>query len=182
MSDPRQEIRWVVRAQAGDLDALNALLKEVQEPLYRYVARLIGAEQLARDILQDVFLLVVRKLYWLREPGLFRPWVYRIASRRAFQCLRSERRRLGHAEDPTILESVVADPPETNADCEVVERLPELLGEISPGSRAVLSLHYLEEMTLREVADVLEISLPAVKSRLAYGLAALRKKLGPCPK
>jgi RNA polymerase sigma factor (sigma-70 family) len=62
---------------------------------------------------------------------------------------------------------VAADPPEANADSEVVERLPELLGEISPGSRAVLSLHYLEQMTLREVADVLEISLPAVKSRLA---------------
>jgi RNA polymerase sigma-70 factor (ECF subfamily) len=182
MSDPRQEIRWVVRAQAGDSEALNALLKEVQDPLYGYVARLIGDEQLARDILQDVFVLVVRKLYWLREPGLFRPWVYRIASRRAFQCLRSERRRLGYAEDSSILESVAAEPPEAGADPDIVERLPELLGEISPGSRAVLSLHYLEQMTLREVADVLEISLAAVKSRLAYGLAALRKKLGACPK
>jgi RNA polymerase sigma-70 factor (ECF subfamily) len=182
MTDRGQEIRWVVRAQAGDWEALNALLKETQEPLYRYVARLIGDDQLARDVLQDVFVLIVRKLGWLREPSLFRPWAYRIASRRAFQCLRTERRRTGCTEDSSILESLAGEPPEVNADPEVLERLPELLKEVSPASRAVLTLHYLEEMTLREVADVLEISLSAAKSRLAYGLATLRKRLGACPK
>jgi DNA-directed RNA polymerase specialized sigma24 family protein len=59
------------------------------------------------------------------------------------------------------------------------EALPGLLALLSPASRAVLILHYLQGMTLDEVADVLEVSPGTVKSRLAYGLAALREKIGP---
>jgi RNA polymerase sigma-70 factor (ECF subfamily) len=126
-----------------------------------------------------VFVLVIRKLYWLREPKVFRPWVYRIASRQAFQCLKRERRLPGHTEDD-MLSSVVEEPREEKADSELLQRLPELVGEVSPASRAVLCLHYFEGLTLQEAADVLEISLAAVKSRLAYGLSVLRKKLGVC--
>jgi RNA polymerase sigma-70 factor (ECF subfamily) len=118
----------------------------------------------------------------LREPAVFRPWAYRIASRRAFRLLVRERRLGGRLENEASLSSVTeGEPQEAAADPELVRRLPELVGETSPASRAVLSLHYFEEMSLQEVADVLEISLAAVKSRLAYGLSALRKKLGVCP-
>jgi RNA polymerase sigma-70 factor (ECF subfamily) len=178
MTTTRQEIRWVVRAQSGDAEALDALLRSIQEPLYRYILRLVGDPHLAADILQDVFVLVIRKLYWLREPKVFRPWVYRIASRQAFQCLKRERRLAGRIEDEALLSSAVAGPGEEKADPELLQRLPELVGEVSPASRAVLSLHYFEGMTLQEAADVLEISLAAAKSRLAYGLNVLRKKLG----
>jgi RNA polymerase sigma-70 factor (ECF subfamily) len=181
MMDTRQEIRWVVRAQAGDTDALDALLRSIQQPLHRYILRVVGAEHLACDVLQDVFVLIIRKLYWLREPAVFRPWAYRIASRQAFQCLRRERRIGGHPEDEAILVSVAAPTPEEGPDPAVLQALPELIGDVSPASRAVLSLHYLEGMTLQEVADVLEISLAAVKSRLAYGLRVLRQRLRACP-
>jgi RNA polymerase sigma-70 factor (ECF subfamily) len=60
---------------------------------------------------------------------------------------------------------------------EIIDRLPELLEQLSPASRAVLSLHYLQEMTLQTVADVLEIPLGTTKARLAYGLRVLRTKL-----
>jgi DNA-directed RNA polymerase specialized sigma24 family protein len=62
---------------------------------------------------------------------------------------------------------------------EWAEALPGLLGSLSPASRAVLILHYLQDMTLNEVADILEVSPGTVKSRLAYGLASLRQKIGP---
>jgi RNA polymerase sigma-70 factor (ECF subfamily) len=172
----------VVRAQSGDAEALDALLGGIQEPLFRFILRLVSDHHLARDILQDVFVLIIRKLYWLREPKVFRPWAYRIASRQAFQRLKRERRFCERTEEQAFLSSVVEEPPEERADPELVQRLPDLIGELSPASRAVLSLHYFEGMTLREVADVLEISFAAVKSRLAYGLSVLRKKLGLCPK
>jgi DNA-directed RNA polymerase specialized sigma24 family protein len=54
-----------------------------------------------------------------------------------------------------------------------------VLALLSPASRAVLILHYLQGMTLNEVADILEVSPGTVKSRLAYGLATLRDKIGP---
>jgi RNA polymerase sigma-70 factor (ECF subfamily) len=177
MTSAGQEVRWVVRAQSGDVEALDALLRAVQGPLYGHVLRLVGNDDLPRDVLQDVFVLIIRKLCWLREPKVFRPWVYRIASRQAFQCLKRERRLPGRGEE-ALLASAPAVPEEEGADAELLQRLPGLLGEVSPASRAVLSLHYFEGLTLQETADVLEISLAAVKSRLAYGLSALRKKLG----
>ncbi len=170
----REQIFRVLRAQAGDRQALDQLLRSVQAPLFRYVRGLVGDRQLAEDVLQDVFVLICRKLRWLREPSLFRPWAYRIASRRALRVLEGERRRAGPAVED-------ADEPATPAplyDPDLVASLPPLLAEISPGSRAVLSLHYLEEMSLQETADVLGIPLGTAKSRLGYGLEVLRRLLG----
>ena len=60
---------------------------------------------------------------------------------------------------------------------EEIERMAGFLGEVSPASRAVIVLHYLEGLSLAEVAAVLGIPLGTAKSRLAYGLAVLRKKM-----
>jgi RNA polymerase sigma-70 factor (ECF subfamily) len=181
MASRSQELRWVVRAQSGDADALNALLETIQEPLYGYILSLVRDPDRAQDILQDVLVLVIRKLYWLREPKVFRPWVYRIASRESFRRLRRMRRVAARTEDESLLRSVAAETSEDQADPELLRILPELLEQVSPASRAVLGLHYLNGMTLSEVADVLEISLGAAKARLGYGLAILRKKMGLAP-
>jgi RNA polymerase sigma-70 factor (ECF subfamily) len=177
MSTAAQEIRWVVRAQSGDAEALDALLKNFQDPLYAYLVRLVGDYHAAQDVLQDVFVQVIKNIGWLREPRFFRPWAYRIASREAFRWLRRERRLSALTEDESALDSVAGETATEEVDVETRQRLLEMLGDVSPASRAVLSLHYLEGMTLQEVADVLEISLAAVKSRLAYGLVVLRKKV-----
>jgi RNA polymerase sigma-70 factor (ECF subfamily) len=108
---------------------------------------------------------------WLDPELLFRPWAFRIASRAGFKHLKRERRWLG---DDTALESVAApDPPPPD------ELLPALatMDGISSASRAVLVLHFQEEMSLLAVAAILEIPLGTVKSRLAYGLTAIRKQL-----
>jgi RNA polymerase sigma-70 factor (ECF subfamily) len=175
MKDIPQETRWVLRAQTGDREALDALLRAVQEPLYRYVLSLMGEPALAEDVLQEVFLRVYRKLRWLRTPELFRPWAYRIASRETFKHLRRERRWTDQVRDEAVLESRPAPPAQLTP--EDVTRLPEMVAAVSPASRAVIVLHYLHEMKLDEVAEVLGIGLGTVKSRLAYGLATLRRLL-----
>lgn len=177
MKRSRKEIQWVLRAQSGDTEALNTLLNAVQEPIYRYIASLVNDEHLAYDILQEVFLLVIRKIYWIKDARAFRPWIYRIASREAFRSFRRERRIPEQPLDPGLLESVHEVPIVSLTDQEMAEGLTKLLDQVSSASRAVLSLHYLHGMTLREVADILEISVGTAKSRLSYGLATLREKL-----
>src|ERR1700741_4839486 len=88
----KHEIFLVLRAQAGEIAAFDALLSSVQAPLYRYVSGLAGDGALAEDILQDVFIIIYRKIGWLREPALFRPWAYRVASRETFSRLKKEKR------------------------------------------------------------------------------------------
>ena len=171
MEISKQEIFLVLRAQAGDRQALDELLKLVQEPLYRYIASLVNSRPLAEDILQEVFILIYRKLNWLREPELFRPWAYRIATREAFRHLKRERRWT----DASVDETTLAELPAPVRDSLTPELIAQLVERISPASRAVIVLHYLHEMQLDEIADVLGLALGTVKSRLAYGLGSLRK-------
>ncbi len=168
-----EETLWALRAQCGDREALEHLLRSVQPTLHRYVRRLVGAAD-ADDVVQDVLVSIARNVVWLVEPRLFRPWAYRIASRASFSHLRRVRRRGVEETDGTVLAALPGpDAPPDN------ELLAELLdGDVlSPASRAVLVLHFQEEMQLDEVAAVLEIPLGTVKSRLAYGLKTLRHYL-----
>ncbi len=170
-----REARWVLRAQCGDRAALDALLASVAPPLHRYLFRLTGREDVADDVLQEVLLTVCKKLKHVREPRVFRFWAFRVASRAAFKALR--RHRVEVAFDDGLADTV-GDPKaaaaiEAGLQRETVERL---LDSLSPAARAVLSLHYLDGLSLAEVADVLEIPVGTVKSRLAYGIGALRER------
>ncbi|MCA1618985.1 MAG: sigma-70 family RNA polymerase sigma factor [Acidobacteria bacterium] len=167
----------VLRAQSGDREALDALLASVQGPLYRYALSLVGERQLAEDVLQETFLRVYRKLGWLREPALFRPWAYRIATREAFRHLKRERRWAEQVRDEGALKALPAPPAREEFATVLSARLRETVAGLSPASRAVVVLYYLHEMSLEETAEVLGIPPGTVKSRLAYGLEALRRQL-----
>jgi RNA polymerase sigma-70 factor, ECF subfamily len=167
----QQETYWVLRAQAGDREALELLLRSAQPALSRYIRGVVGPLH-ADDVTQEVLLTIYRKLWWLMSAELFRPWMFRIASRTAFRFLKKERRRLERHGDDEALDTLVAPGPPPAPG--VIEELLES-SELTPASRAVLLLHFAEEMSLLDVAAVLELPLGTVKSRLAYGLAALRR-------
>lgn len=173
----RRETRLVLLAQSGDRAALEELFESLQAPLGRYVRAAAGDQSLAEDVLQEVFILIYRKLYWLRDAELFRPWAYRIASREVVRQLKRRRRWPEQLDEDTAPDRLAAEAPDAR-DEELAARLPELLSKVSPASRMVLVLHYLEEMPLAEVADVLGLPVGTTKSRLAYGLAALRREAG----
>lgn len=162
----------VARAVAGDREVLEGVLAALQRPLYRFISHLIPRREMAEDVLQEVLFRICKKIGWLRDPELLRPWAFRIASRECFRQVRSERRRSEERLDPDTLE--------TAANASIAQlwepRLLDWIGHLPPASRAVIVLHYLEEMSLDEVAAVLEISPGTVKSRLAYGLARLRRQ------
>lgn len=164
-----------MRAQSGDREALDYLLKIVQQPLYRYILRLVDEPSLAEDILQEVFIRIYRKLGWLESPELFRHWAYRVASREAFRRLKQERRWVEQVRDEAVLEAIPA--PSNETDAIALGELSQFISRVSPASRAVLVLHYFDEMPLVEIADVLGIALGTVKSRLAYGLESLRRAI-----
>jgi RNA polymerase sigma-70 factor (ECF subfamily) len=167
---------WVLRAQSGDRDALDLLLKEIQEPLYRYIVNMVRESHSAEDILQEVLIRICRKLFWLRKPEIVRSWAYRIASRETFRYLGREQRWAEQERDDRVLQTIPSPLPGAEFEPELVEQLPQLIAALSPASRAVIALYYLHDMTLGEVAEVLEIPLGTVKSRLAYGLGSLRGK------
>jgi RNA polymerase sigma-70 factor (ECF subfamily) len=167
MTDAHQR-SLVLRAQSGDREAFDSLLRDIGPSLLRYVTRVTGDVAMAEDAVQETLIAIVRKIAWLQDASLFRAWAYRIASREAFRLLRKSRRFVEPLEELVTLEEP-SDPWQR-------ERLLASLEKLSPASRAVVTLHYLEEMPLADVAAVLEIPLGTVKSRLSYGLVQLRKE------
>lgn len=169
---PGDQTLLVLLAQSGDRAALEQLLRETYAPLRRYITRLAGTA-LADDILQETSLQIFRKLPFLREPAVFRPWTLRIASRIAFSHLKHARRWLPLDDTPPE--------PLSSPDPDLGE-LPDaaflaLLEHVSPASRAVLLLRYQHDLSLEETAAILEIPIGTAKSRLNYGVTALRKHL-----
>jgi RNA polymerase sigma-70 factor (ECF subfamily) len=88
----RHLARLVLRTQSGDRDALDAALRSIQDAMFRYLKSLVSDEHVARDVLQETFLFIVRNLGRLREPRAFRSWAFRIASREAFRELKWRKR------------------------------------------------------------------------------------------
>jgi len=162
----------VLLAQSGDRVALEELLREAYGPLRRYITRLAGAD-LADDILQETAVQIFHKLQFLREPAVFRPWTFRIASRIAFSHLKHARRWQPLDDAPT--EHFTTMHPSLGEPTD--EAFSTLLDHVSPASRAVLLLHYQHDLSLEESAAILEIPIGTAKSRLHYGVNTLRKHL-----
>jgi RNA polymerase sigma-70 factor (ECF subfamily) len=162
----------VLLAQSGDRAALEQLLRDAYAPLRRYITYLVGSA-LADDVLQETSIQIFRKLQFLREPAVFRPWTFRIASRIAFSHLKHAHRWQPLDDAPpehlSTFDSSLGEPPD--------EAFFTLLDHVSPASRAVLLLRYQHDLTLEESAAILDIPIGTAKSRLHYGVTTLRKYL-----
>ncbi|MDQ3696698.1 MAG: RNA polymerase sigma factor [Gemmatimonadota bacterium] len=166
----------VARAQTGDLRALDRLLRELQEPLYRHVCGVLGDDALADDVLQDVLLIVARRIGTVREPAWVRAWAFRVANREAVRASKKARRY------QAVIEEAVLETADDAADViepsELLGQIPQLVDSLPPGARVVVRLHYIDGLSNPEIAEALELPLGTVKSRLAYGLRLLRERSG----
>jgi RNA polymerase sigma-70 factor (ECF subfamily) len=162
----------VLLAQSGDRAALEQLLHDIYAPLRRYIIRLAGVT-LADDVLQETSIQIFRKLPFLLEPAVFRPWSFRIASRIAFSHLKRAR-RWQPLDDVPPEQLIALDPSLGELPDEV---FLNLLDHVSPASRAVLLLHYQHGLSLEETGVILDIPIGTAKSRLHYGVTLLRKYL-----
>jgi len=170
------QTRLVLRAQTGDHQALNDLFLEIQPSLLRFLISFTGNATTAEDLLQDVLFLVYLKVKWLKDPSLFRPWCYRIATRHAIKYLQKQKgwKEIG-MPDSSLADVVVPEKIELSKT--EIEFLRTCVGDLPPACRIVVVLHYIQEMPLTEIALILGISTGTVKSRLNYGLNCLRRML-----
>jgi RNA polymerase sigma-70 factor (ECF subfamily) len=165
----------VLRAQLGEREAFERLFEWNERLLRPHLRRILRDEAAVEDVLQEVFLTVYRKIYWLRDPELFRPWLFRIATREA---LRFRRRSVGRREDP--LEAAISATSEEGRQTAALLTRQALraMEDVSAASRAILSLHYLNDLSIEEAAALLGIPVGTAKSRLARGIQKLREVMG----
>ena len=166
----------VGRAQLGDRAALNAVLGAIQRPLFDHIISIVRDHDQALDVLQDVLMIVARKLPSLREPEWLRAWCYRIATRESVRHVKADAvwRDALRGEPQEALPQIADDEP---FDADLIAALPARVDDLPPASRLVVRMHYLDGLSYPEIAEALGLPLGTVKSRLAYGREQLRRSL-----
>ncbi len=164
--------QWlVIRAQAGDAEAMRRLYGRWAAKLQRHALRLTGNADGAADASQEAWMAIVRGLDRLEDPACFRRWAYQIVGRKGTDWVRKRSRQRA------ITTSLIDDPatPEPPADTsEPIEALRHALRQLGEQDRTVLAMHYLDGMPLREMAEALGLPHGTVKSRLHYARQRLR--------
>ena len=190
----QEESAIVAELKAGSEAAYAWLIGEFQQPVYGLVYRVVNDPADAADTTQEVFLKVFRGMKHFHGGSSLKTWIYRIALHEA-----ANRRRwwFRHKAKETSIEPAESETPssehemqmaladhadspfESVAHREVQHRVEEELRKVPEPYRTTLILRDLEEMSYEEIAEVLEISLGTVKSRLTRGRDALRQRLAP---
>lgn len=166
----------VLRCRQGQKDALEELVKGWEKQLYYYIRRLIEDEQDSWQVLQETWVKVLQGIKKLREPRKLPAWLYSIARMTALSHLRtrySEQALFTNDEDISSIGNCGSDLTFDNA-----EQVHYGLGRISLHHREVLTLFFLRDLSIEEIAGVLEIPVGTVKSRLYHARRALKAVLG----
>lgn len=170
----REDELLAIRCQLGERAAFEELIRRWNDPLWRYVRRIAGEDDGAADLVQEIWLRVIRGMSRLREPARLRPWLFGIARRVAMDRLR-QRYAAPPLADVDALDAVPGPEPGTLDDD--LDALDHELGRLPILEREVLTLFYLQELSLAEVADVLAVPTGTVKSRLFRARQLLRTQL-----
>jgi RNA polymerase sigma-70 factor, ECF subfamily len=185
---PQEQDCLLERLRRGDEAAYEALIQQYEEPIYNLVSRLVDDPADAADVTQEVFIKVFRKVAWFRGESSLKTWVYRIAVNEARNQKRWFSRHKGREvtlePDPgqcqgyrDWLEDDGPSPLQIALDRETRDRIEAALTQVNPSFRAALVLREMEGLSYEQVAEILQISLGTVKSKILRGREALRKQL-----
>lgn len=163
----------VEQAQRGDREAFTRLAFELSDRLFAVAHRILRDFDSAGDALQVTLLRIWRDLPTLRDPGLVEAWAYRVLVRACHDELRKLRRQ-APALHLLAVDGAEEDPAISIADREQLDRAFRTL---TAEQRAAIVLQYYRDLTLSEIAEVLQVPIGTVRSRLHYAKRALRSAI-----
>jgi len=176
---PESDDELLYRLQRGDLDAFEAFFARHSTPIYRTAYALTGDPQVAEEVLQDTFVRAYDRRATLRAGVSPLPWLHRVALNLCYTRLRQSRVRWEPISQALgrILRDLSGEPHDFVEQRELSEIVRAGIAALPPKQQSVVGLYYLRELSIRETADLLGVRPGTVKSRLHYGLRALRTHL-----
>jgi len=163
-----------IRCQLGEPAAFDELIQRWHGPLWTYVRRLAGDDEVARELVQDIWIRVIRGIARLRDGSKLRAWLFGIARRTVMDRLRA--RYASPVETEIDLGEVPADT-WTSHDEDDLQELERALARLPAVERDVLTLFYLDELSLGDIAGALGVPIGTVKSRLFRARRLLREEM-----
>jgi RNA polymerase sigma-70 factor (ECF subfamily) len=184
--DGLSDEQLLVLARSGDHESFTALVGRWETPLYGLAFRFLGQSDEARDVCQETFLRVYRQADRFRDDAKFSTWLYQIALNLCRDIARRRRRwnrvvvpfpRRGNGHGEVEVE--FAGPASAAADRGVMEdddrrRVRAALASLPAEQREVIVMKEFQGLKFREIAEILGCPESTVKSRMYYGLAAMR--------
>ncbi len=195
MGDGEARMEWALiqRVLAGEQKAFELLVVRYQKRIERLVTRMVRDPDLASDITQDVFLSAYRSLRQFRGDAQFYTWLHRIAVNTAYKALQAKKRDPvvflsellpeNDAAEETFLEKqelTSQDTPEAVvAARQIADAVEAAIGSLPQEYRQAWELREMEGLSYEEIAELVEIPVGTVRSRIFRAREAIAAKVGP---
>lgn len=181
-----EEKRMIERASGGDPEAFNRLMEQHERRMYAVALRMCANREDAQDCLQEAMLRVYRAIGSFKGESSFSTWVYRITMNTCLDELRRRKNKQSASLDDLLDEGwAPADDrssPEKHAmRAETARTLRQTIQELPEDMRAAVVLRDIQGYTYEEIAQILDINVGTIKSRISRGREKLREKLREKP-
>jgi RNA polymerase sigma-70 factor (ECF subfamily) len=175
-------------ALAGDDSAFRALIERYHDVLIRFLTRMLGNRDAAEDAFQDTFLQIHQSLHTFDHSRAFKPWLFTIAANKARDLMRRSQRRpamslsAGTRSDedaPAFVDLLAIDlpgPSDAMERAELSAMVQRAIDGLSPRMREILLMAYFQKLAYAQIAELLDVPLGTVKSRLHAAVAAFAKR------
>ena len=177
------DVQLIRRILSGNDEAFGTLVHRHQKSIHALAWRKVGDFHIAEEIAQDTFLQVYKNLAQLKNPNQFSGWIYVISTRLCLKWLQKNKPAIQSLEDTPVEEidevsytHHVAEQQQIEIAEDRHELVKKLLAKLSESERTVVTLHYLGEMTAKEIGKYLGVSVNTIKSRLRRGLKRLQEE------
>ena len=180
MESWQRDHELVISLQGGDLNALGVLFDRHQTMVYRTALAIVGDTDAAADILQEAFLRLHRFAQRVDPARPLEPWLYRVTANLSYTWVKRRGRWLSRLGDlAEYLAGETRETPDDLAESESSWReIQKAVVSLPLAQRIVVVLHYLNDQSVEQIAEILSIPEGTVKSRLYYGRKELRRRLG----
>jgi RNA polymerase sigma factor (sigma-70 family) len=165
----------VAGARLGSSSAIAKLATLRGPGLFRHAMRLLGNAEDAHDAVQEAWIEIIKGLPGLRDERAFAAWAYRILTRRAARIIAARVRERAHIREAAQAEDTIV--PETGSMAADARAVRQAIQALPPPHAAAISLFYLEDMSIGEVAIALDVPPGTIKTRLMHARAKLNKAL-----
>ena len=178
------DVQLIEEYLSGDISSFNILVKRWEKLIYNFVYRYIGDLEIAKDVTQNVFIKIYQNLYKLKEHDKFSSWTYTIAANLCKDEIKKMRRKSSvpidcikekNENDYNLVEDSSAQPDAKLNQVQLEQLIKQALQAIPEEQRVVIIMKEYQGLKFNEIAQTLGEPLNTVKSRMYYGLNALRK-------
>ncbi len=176
--DPPAYRELVRKMQRGEESAYETVMEHWGKRVYNFAMRYANDDHFATEVVQQTFIQAFEKIDQLKDPTKLKSWLYRIASNNCVSQGRNmARRRHVRVEEAHLQPSSSTNPSTQMERKEMRNLVLQILQMIPADQRQVIIMKEYEGLKFREIADILAVSENTVKSRMYYGLNAMRKIL-----